>query len=164
MTSVPHVAGTEQDLLQAEWVRDRFLKAGLDEVQTVPYDVLLSYPRPGVLNTVELIDEMDRVNFTTLGRQPALGTPQESYDKVLMNFNAYSGKGTAKVGFLFNVLWSAGINVRLICLKGNIVYAYFGRDVDYEELQSRGINVTGHIVLVRYGAIFRGSKVIDDNN
>lgn len=47
----------------------------------------------------------------------------------------------------------------LTFLQGNIVYAYYGRDVDYEELQKRGVNVTGHIVLVRYGAIFRGSKV-----
>ena len=97
LTSVPHVAGTDQDLIQAEWVRDRFLEAGLDEAQTVPYDVLLSYPRPGVVNTVELIDETNRVNFTTQGRQPALGTPQVSYDKVFANFNAYSGKGVVEV-------------------------------------------------------------------
>ena len=158
------MAGTDQDLLQAEWVRDRFLEAGLDEAKTVHYDVLLSYPRPGVINTVELIDEMNQVNFTTLGRQPALGTPQDSYDKVLVNFNAYSGNGVAEVSFYPSLFY---LNVLLlplsihnfIYLKGNIVYAYFGRDVDYEELQSRGINVTGNIVLVRYGAIFRGSKV-----
>lgn len=139
LTSVPHVAGTEQDLLQAEWVRDRFLESGLDEAHTVPYDVLLSYPRHGVVNTVQLIDEKNQANFTTAGRQPPLGTPQDSYDKVLMNFNAYSGNGI---------------------VEGNIVYAYYGRDVDYEELQKRGVNVTGHVVLVRYGAIFRGSKVV----
>ncbi len=93
------MAGTDQDLLQAEWVRDRFLAAGLDEAQTVPYDVLLSYPRPGIVNKVELIDDKNGVNFTTLGRQPALGTPQVSYDKVLTNFNAYSGNGIAVVSF-----------------------------------------------------------------
>lgn len=97
MTSVPHVAGTDQDLTQAEWVRDRFLEAGLDEAETVPYDVLLSYPRPGVINTVQLIDDKNQVNFTTAGLQPTLGTPQNSSDKVFANFNAYSGKGVAQV-------------------------------------------------------------------
>ena len=44
------------------------------------------------------------------------------------------------------------------------MYAYYGRDEDYEELKKRGISVDGYIVLVRYGAIFRGSKVRTDNN
>ena len=43
------------------------------------------------------------------------------------------------------------------------MYAYYGRDEDYEELKKRGISVDGYIVLVRYGAIFRGSKVRTDN-
>lgn len=40
-----------------------------------------------------------------------------------------------------------------------MVYAYYGREEDYQYLLDRGINVSGHLVLVRYGATFRGSKV-----
>ena len=92
------MAGTVQDLEQAEWVRKRFIEAGLDEAKVVPYDVLLSYPRPGTVNTVSLIDKQTNVvNFTTIGLQPQLGTPQNVYDQVLANFNAYSGNGFVEV-------------------------------------------------------------------
>lgn len=40
-----------------------------------------------------------------------------------------------------------------------MVYAYYGRDEDYDQLEKLNIAVSGRIVLVRYGAIFRGSKV-----
>lgn len=52
LSSVPHLAGTPQDLEQAEWVRDRFLEAGLDETKIVPYEVLLSYPKKESPNKV----------------------------------------------------------------------------------------------------------------
>lgn len=97
MTSVPHVAGTDQDKIQAEWIRDRFIEAGLDEAKTVPYSVLLSYPQDGVINTVSLINEQNEAIFTTSGRQPQLGTPEDTYNQVLSNFNAYSGKGVVEV-------------------------------------------------------------------
>ncbi|XP_046656100.1 N-acetylated-alpha-linked acidic dipeptidase 2-like [Daphnia pulicaria] len=138
LTSTPHVAGTAQDLLQAEWMRDRFLEAGLDEAKTIPYDVLLSYPRVGVMNKVSLIDEQGRINYTTAGRQPPLGSPEEFSDDILHNFNAFSANGV---------------------VEGNVVYVHYGRKKDYEYLLSRGINVSGHIALIRLGAIFRGSKV-----
>lgn len=91
------MAGTDQDKIQAEWIKERFLEAGLDEVKTVPYSVLLSYPEDGVINTVSLIDENQQVVNTTLGRQPQLGTPEDSYKQVLSNFNAYSGNGVVEV-------------------------------------------------------------------
>ncbi|RXG56243.1 N-acetylated-alpha-linked acidic dipeptidase 2 [Armadillidium vulgare] len=40
-----------------------------------------------------------------------------------------------------------------------VVYVNYGRVEDFEKLEELGINVTGHIVIVRYGKIFRGNKV-----
>lgn len=97
MTSVPHVAGTPEDKLQAEWVKDRFIEAGFDEAKTVAYDVLLSYPQAGVINTVSLINANNEVNFTTLGTQPQLGKPEASYENVQSNYNAFSAKGVVEV-------------------------------------------------------------------
>ena len=100
LTSVPHVAGTARDREQAEWLRDRFLESGLDEAKTVPYEVLLSYPRSdGVVNTVSLIDDQGNVLFETAGRQTPLGSPEESSPEVQVNFNAYSGNGVVEVNF-----------------------------------------------------------------
>lgn len=103
LTSVPHVAGTVWDKEQAEWIRDRFLAAGMDEAKTVSYEVLLSYPKDGVLNLISLIDDQGRANFTTEGKQPALGAPEESSSDVLVNFNAYSYPGVVEACHYKNI-------------------------------------------------------------
>lgn len=42
-----------------------------------------------------------------------------------------------------------------------MVYVNYGRTEDFSQLErDMGINVTGKIVIVRYGKIFRGNKVI----
>lgn len=91
------MAGTAQDLIQAEWIRNRFLESGLDEAKIVPYDVLLSYPVAGALNTVSLVDSKGRINYTTSGRQPPLSSPEESSKDIMNNFNAYSASGIVEV-------------------------------------------------------------------
>jgi N-acetylated-alpha-linked acidic dipeptidase len=44
-------------------------------------------------------------------------------------------------------------------VEGQLIYADYGRQEDYNELEAKGVNFTGKIVLTRYGAIFRGLKV-----
>lgn len=45
-------------------------------------------------------------------------------------------------------------------LQGDLVYVNYGRTEDFFQLEREmGINVTGKIVIVRYGKIFRGNKV-----
>ena len=43
-------------------------------------------------------------------------------------------------------------------VTGELVYANYGNQQDYEELARRGIDVRGEIVIVRYGNSFRGVK------
>lgn len=45
-------------------------------------------------------------------------------------------------------------------VQGRLVYANYGRKEDYEVLEKRGVNLTGTIVIARYGGIFRGLKVL----
>lgn len=71
--------------------------------------------------------------------------------KVLSRYSAES------IYMLCNFLYK--IHGLQFVIQGNLVYAYYGRDEDYQKLEKLGINVTGNIVLLRYGAIFRGSKV-----
>ena len=98
MTSVPRLAGTVYDLQLAEWMRDRFLESGLDEANTVPYKVLLSYPPPSDQepNRVSLIDDRNQVRFATVGRQPQLDS-QKDNNNIPHNFNAYSANGMVEV-------------------------------------------------------------------
>lgn len=44
-------------------------------------------------------------------------------------------------------------------VTGQLVYANYGRKEDYDELVAHGANLTGKIIIARYGANFRGLKV-----
>lgn len=137
LTSEPHTAGTEADTQQAEWVKGQWEDQGLDEVHLVPYTVMLSYPLKNKNNTVSLVDGEGHTLWTSRGRQQPLWQG-EDHPEVLPNFNAYSAPGN---------------------LQGDVVYAYLGRDEDFQYLESRNVSVTGRIILIRYGTIFRGNKV-----
>ncbi|EPS95363.1 hypothetical protein FOMPIDRAFT_1132669 [Fomitopsis schrenkii] len=43
--------------------------------------------------------------------------------------------------------------------EGKLVYAHYGRKQDYDELEAKGVDLSGKIVITRYGGIFRGLKV-----
>ena len=47
----------------------------------------------------------------------------------------------------------------LLFIKGGLVYANYGRKVDFEYLKTNGIDIRNHVVIARYGAIFRGNIV-----
>lgn len=96
LTSVPHLAGTDQDLEQAEWLRQNFEDFGLDQAIVVPYEVLLSYPDMTQPNRVYLMNGTEAV-FTTVGLQEPLFAEEENSTLVAPNFNAYSGTGTKEV-------------------------------------------------------------------
>ncbi|KAF9464473.1 Zn-dependent exopeptidase [Collybia nuda] len=43
--------------------------------------------------------------------------------------------------------------------EGKLIYANYGTKEDYDNLVSAGANLTGKIVVTRYGAVFRGLKI-----
>lgn len=44
-------------------------------------------------------------------------------------------------------------------VSAEYIYAGYGRKSDFDLLQSKGLNFTGKVVLVKYGGVFRGLKV-----
>lgn len=44
-------------------------------------------------------------------------------------------------------------------VEGALIFADYGRKEDYDKLEAAGVDFTGKIVIVRYGAIYRGLKV-----
>lgn len=42
---------------------------------------------------------------------------------------------------------------------GELLFANYGRKEDYDELEASGVDFNGKIIIVRYGAIFRGLKI-----
>lgn len=62
---------------------------------------------------------------------------QRHFDEVIPSHNGFSPSGD---------------------VRGEVVYANYGRPEDFALLAERGVSVKGRIVLVRYGSVFRGIK------
>uniref|UniRef100_A0A8D3E9B6 Aminopeptidase NAALADL1 n=1 Tax=Scophthalmus maximus TaxID=52904 RepID=A0A8D3E9B6_SCOMX len=137
-TRLPHLAGTEQNLKYAEQIKNEWQEFGLDSVEMVPYDVLLSYPNKSRPNYISIVDQLGNEVFNTSLAEPV----PEGYEDVadiVPPYSAFSAKGQP---------------------EGDLVYVNYGRTEDFFQLQREmGINPTGKIVIVRYGKIFRGNKV-----
>ncbi|NXH68816.1 FOLH1 carboxypeptidase, partial [Hydrobates tethys] len=137
-TRLPHLAGTKENLHLAQQVQAEWKEFGLDSVQLVQYDVLLSYPDDTKPNYISVIDEHGNEIFnTSLSEPPPPG--YEAVRDVVPPYSAYSAQGMP---------------------EGELVYVNYGRTEDFFKLEREmGINCTGKIVIARYGKIFRGNKV-----
>ncbi|XP_067685762.1 N-acetylated-alpha-linked acidic dipeptidase 2-like [Haliotis asinina] len=138
LSLVPHLAGEQRNQQLGDYVHSYWTDIGLDEVKSVKFDVLLSYPSATHPNQVFILDKNDHV----LAESPLVEkvlTSEENSTDVVAPFLAYSKDGT---------------------VQGNVVYVYYGRVEDYDKLDQLGISVNGCIVIARYGKIYRGDKVM----
>jgi N-acetylated-alpha-linked acidic dipeptidase len=134
LTSEPHLASTPEDRKTAEYVAQKFRAAGL-ETEIVPYRVLMNQP-----NTVrvEAYDPSGKLLMSGPAREHVDGDTYQDDPRVVMPFSGSSGSGD---------------------VTAEVVYANYGRLEDFDHLAARHIDLRGKIVLVRYGANFRGVKV-----
>ena len=133
LTEEPHVAGTPADHKTALFVRDRLRSWGW-KADLVEYEVLLNYPVGSP--TLEL------VRPTSLGLSlTETPNPADKDSASPAAFGAFHGYGVSGD------------------VAGQVVYANYGQPEDFVALDRMGIDVKNKIVLVRYGAIFRGLKV-----
>ncbi|KAK8720842.1 hypothetical protein OTU49_013056, partial [Cherax quadricarinatus] len=72
LSRLPHLAGTERDHQLARMIRDKFMEAGFDTADLVPYDVLLSRPNHTNPNLVTLEDGEGRVVFSSAYKEKLL--------------------------------------------------------------------------------------------
>uniref|UniRef100_A0A452RCM6 Aminopeptidase NAALADL1 n=1 Tax=Ursus americanus TaxID=9643 RepID=A0A452RCM6_URSAM len=137
-TKLPHLAGTEQNLLLAKEIQTQWKKFGLDSAKLVHYDVLLSYPNETNANYISIMDEHGIEIFNTSYLEP----PPDGYENVtniVPPYNAFSAQGTP---------------------EGDLIYVNYARTEDFFKLEREmNINCSGKIVIARYGKIFRGNKV-----
>jgi N-acetylated-alpha-linked acidic dipeptidase len=134
LTAAPHVAGSKEDHATAEFVAAKFRAAGL-ETTIVPYVAWMNLPK-----------KIDVRAFNASGKLLMSGpTPEhvpgdrfENDPRIVMPFNGSSPSADVTAG---------------------VVYANYGRPQDFAELDKLGVSVKGKIVLVRYGANYRGVKV-----
>jgi N-acetylated-alpha-linked acidic dipeptidase len=132
MSARPHHLGSPYGRQNAEWMLAKFKEWGWD-ARIENYDVLFPTPKERVVEMVA------PAKLRLSLEEPAVpGDPTSSQrDEQLPSFNAYSVDGD---------------------VTAPLVYVNYGRPVDYEELERRGISVKGAIVIARYGASWRGIK------
>jgi len=132
LSAVPHHVGSPGGADNAKWIEQKFHEFGLDaKIET--FDVLFPTPKERLLELVA------PVSFrASLVEPPVEGDPTSlQKDLQLPTYNAYSIDGD---------------------VTAQLVYVNYGVPADYERLERLGVDVRGKIVIVRYGASWRGIK------
>jgi N-acetylated-alpha-linked acidic dipeptidase len=132
LSARPHHVGSPYDMDNAEWLLAQFTSFGWDaRIET--FDVLFPTPK------VRLLEMTAPARFTAKLEEPPVSVDPTSSQKSeqLPTYNAYSIDGD---------------------VTGPLVYVNYGRPVDYEVLERRGVSVKGAIVIARYGQSWRGIK------
>jgi N-acetylated-alpha-linked acidic dipeptidase len=128
----PHHLGSPYDKANADFIAGLFRSWGYD-VTITDYQVL--FPTP-ILRKVELVAPTKFV--ASLAEPPIKEDPTTSQTaEALPPFNVYSPDGD---------------------VTADLVYVNYGVPADYDELERRGVDVKGKIVIARYGGSWRGIK------
>ncbi len=130
LTREPHVAGSEAQRRNAEWVTGLTRSWNL-ESEIKAYTVFLPWPTEVELEMTSPERRRFELKEAVLEDDPASALPQYPW------VNGYSGVGE---------------------VEGDVVYVNYGLHEDYELLDSLGVSVEGKIVIVRYGRSYRGIK------
>ncbi|GAB6027482.1 hypothetical protein CHUAL_001737 [Chamberlinius hualienensis] len=133
-SAVPHLSGTSEDLNQANQIKELWSKEhGLEQVDLVSYNVLLSYPDPHKPNVLKIFDENSQEVFRSQSKE--IDEPN-----VVSAYAAYSPPGTIK--------------------SDRLVYCNYGLLSDFAFLTDKlKMNLTGKLILMRLGMLFIGEKV-----
>ncbi len=132
LTARPHHVGSPYGKENAEFLAAQFKSWGYD-TRIEEFRVLFPTPK------TRLLEMTEPSAFKASLAEPALKEDATSgqTDEQLPVYNAYSIDGD---------------------VSGELVYVNFGIPKDYEELERRGIDVKGKIVIARYYGSWRGIK------
>ena len=132
LSSHPHHVGSKHDRENVEMISRLFRSWGFD-TRVEEFSVLFPTPK------IRLLEMTAPDTFRAGLAEPPL--PEDSTSGLtaeeLPPYNCYSADGD---------------------VTGDLVYVNYGVPKDYEELDRRGIDVKGKIVIARYGGSWRGIK------
>jgi N-acetylated-alpha-linked acidic dipeptidase len=132
LTARPHHLGSAYNKENADFIASQFRSWGY-ETKIEEFHVLFPTPK------TRLVEMTAPERFTMKLQEPRVEGDATSgqHDEQLPSYNAYSIDGD---------------------VTGPLVYVNYGTPADYEELDRRGIDVKGKIVISRYGGSWRGIK------
>lgn len=116
----PHSAGSSTDRYLAIHIKNEWQNRGLDSVEIVDYDVLLSYPDQEKPNVIKIVDNLNNVPIEIKAPRKKNLNPA---------FSPYSSPGN---------------------ISGNLVYVNYGQTSDFDYLQQKGIPLAGKIFIARH--------------
>jgi N-acetylated-alpha-linked acidic dipeptidase len=132
LSARPHHVGSPYGKENAEFMAAQFRAWGYD-TQIETFDVLFPTPRTRLLEMTAPERFTAKIEELQLKEDATSGQKNEQ----LPVYNAYSIDGD---------------------VTGDLVYVNYGVPADYEELERRGVDVRGKIVIARYGGSWRGIK------
>ena len=132
LSARPHHLGSPYNKQNADFIASQFKSWGYD-TKLEEFHVLFPTPK------TRIVEMTAPEKFTLRLNEPDLKEDATSGQQVeqLPSYNAYSIDGD---------------------VTGPLVYVNYGVPADYEELEKRGIDVKGKIVIARYGGSWRGIK------
>ena len=132
LSARPHHLGSPYNKQNADFIASQFKSWGYD-TKLEEFHVLFPTPK------TRIVEMTAPEKFTLRLNEPELKEDATSGQQVeqLPSYNAYSIDGD---------------------VTGPLVYVNYGVPADYEELEKRGIDVKGKIVIARYGGSWRGIK------
>src|SRR5580765_8148305 len=132
LTSHPHHVGSPQDKINAEYIANLYKQWGY-QTEIASYYVLFPTPKTRSLELLGTKPFKAKLEELALAADKTSGQKPEQ----LPSYNAYSADGD---------------------VTAELVFVNRGVPADYEELQRRGIDVKGKIVIAKYGGSWRGIK------
>ncbi|MEQ1603671.1 MAG: M28 family metallopeptidase [Pyrinomonadaceae bacterium] len=132
LSARPHHLGSKYDKENAEFIASQFKAWGFD-TKIEEFEVLFPSPK------TRIVEMTAPEKFSLKLNEPPIKSDETSSQQKeqLPTYNAYSIDGD---------------------VSGPLVYVNYGTPADYEELERRGIDVKGKIVISRYGGSWRGIK------
>jgi N-acetylated-alpha-linked acidic dipeptidase len=132
LAAKPHHVGSPYDKENAEFIAELFKSWGF-ETRIERFDVLFPTPKTRELELTAPTKYVARLAEPPLAQDSTSAQTSEQ----LPTYNAYSIDGD---------------------VTAPLVYVNYGVPADYEELDRRGIDVKGKMVIARYGGSWRGIK------
>ncbi|VDK59162.1 unnamed protein product [Cylicostephanus goldi] len=119
-TKEPHLAGTEANKRVAHDIAQLWSDFGLEDVHTVPYEVLLSYPDFNTPNRITIMDGEGREVFRSSGVSPVIIPDEQGGKYAGHQWLAYSAPGR---------------------VTAEVVYCNRGLKQDFDNLKRMGIDL-----------------------
>jgi Peptidase family M28/PA domain/Transferrin receptor-like dimerisation domain len=126
LTRDVHMAGTKGNLFYADWVKELFEDASLEDVALERFEVYLNYPREN-------------------GRRVAIVDPPELIWEAKLEEDASNENRDQKYSSVFHGHSKTGD------VTGPLIYANYGSRDDFDWLKTQGVSIKGAIAIVRYG-------------